>query len=130
MKLFIAFLFSAVIAFVAAEENTAATNVGEIVGEDVKALDKKIDATFDKEWNAKVPFFNKIVEKLKEHGIDASQMNEKSIKWQGGVKDTLRGKRKEGMNKILGLFGQGSVPPVVPALSPQFAQPNELIVLG
>lgn len=79
MKLFIAFLFSAIIAFVAAEETTTATNAGtsvwEKVGEDVKVLDKKWDALFGKEWETKVPFFNNIVKKLKEHGIDASQWN-------------------------------------------------------
>lgn len=66
-----------------------------------------------------------MVKKLKEHGIDASQWNEKSIKWQGDVKDSLRGSRKGVLNKILGVFGQGEVAPVVPALSPQFAQPNQ-----
>lgn len=85
MKFFIAFLFSAVIAIVTADEPT----VDELSADDVKILG----------WVAKIPAFNNIVKILKDSGIDISKF---SSKLQAQVSEKLR-------------TGQSTDAPVAPA---------------
>lgn len=76
MKFLIAFLFCAVIAFVAADEPTA----DELSADDVKIL----------EWVAKIPAFKNIVKILKDSGIDISKFNGNSLKLRAQVLEKLR----------------------------------------